>query len=220
VADRIVKLGNSFCQFREGGVRRGNGSKELGTVACDGVDAQPGEDGAIRQHGDGGVEDHDELGSVFVLGERLVIAILSRKLGLEGGDDESDTAFVVKRIHRGIRVRMLLGHSIRINAAEDDGCTPLHNALGYRHLEIVRLLLDRGANVDAENVDGRTPLFLASSSGGTEIVHLLLDRGANAIAEDKYGWTPLHIASYGGERETVRLLLDRGANVDAENRDG
>jgi hypothetical protein len=71
-------------------------------VACDGVDAQPGEDGAIRQHGDGGVEDHDELGSEFVLGERLEIAVLSRKLGLEGGDDESDTAFVVKRIHRGI----------------------------------------------------------------------------------------------------------------------
>jgi hypothetical protein len=102
VADCLVKLGNSFCQFREGGVRRGNGSKELGTMACYGVDAQPTEDGAIRQHGDGEVEDHDELGSVFVLGERLKIAVLSRKLGLEGGNDESNTAFVVKRIHGGI----------------------------------------------------------------------------------------------------------------------
>jgi hypothetical protein len=87
VADRLVKLGNLFCQFWEGGVRGGNGSKELGTVACDGVDAQPGEDGAIRQHRGGGIEDHDELGSIFVLGERLVIAVLSRKLGLEGGAD-------------------------------------------------------------------------------------------------------------------------------------
>jgi hypothetical protein len=102
VADRLMKLGNLGCQVRDGGARRGGGPKERGTVMCDGVDAQPGEDGAIRQYGGGGVEDHYELGSEVGLVEGLPRAVLSRELFVEGGDDELDSIIVVNRTHRRI----------------------------------------------------------------------------------------------------------------------
>jgi hypothetical protein len=85
---------------------------------CDGVDAQPGEDGAIRQDGGRGVEDHDELGSKVSLVEGLPRAVLSRKLFVEGGDNELDTVIIVNliqpslsggRIEESMRVSSGLG---------------------------------------------------------------------------------------------------------------
>jgi hypothetical protein len=102
VTDRLVKLGDLGCQISEGGVRRGGGPKERGAVTCDGVDAQPGEDGAVRQYGGGGVEDHDELGSEVGLVEGLPRTVLSGKLFVEGGDDELDGIIIVNRMHREI----------------------------------------------------------------------------------------------------------------------
>jgi len=58
-------------------------------------------------------------------------------------------------------VQLLLDSGAHINAADDDGSTPLHEATYYNHPEIVMLLLERGADRNLVNRDGKTALMLA-----------------------------------------------------------
>ena len=54
-----------------------------------------------------------------------------------------------------------------MNAKNESGWTPLHEATDWRHEEIVELLIATGADVNAKNVDGQTPLDHAERHGET-----------------------------------------------------
>jgi hypothetical protein len=64
-----------------------------------------------------------------------------------------------------------------VNADAKYGCTPLHRASSYGHVNIALVLLDVGALVDVENV-GRTPPYLAICDECFDVARLLVDRGA------------------------------------------
>jgi Ankyrin repeats (3 copies) len=95
------------------------------------------------------------------------------------------------------------------------GYTPLHEAAGNNHPEMVRLLLDRGADVNAPSIPARnTPLIYAAAGyAGPEVVELLLDHGATT---DRVGYhgsegcTALQKAALNGRVDVVRTLLKRG----------
>jgi FOG: Ankyrin repeat len=73
----------------------------------------------------------------------------------------------------------LLVHSEKnINAVTNEGCTPLHYAIWYKHEPVVHFLLDHGAHINAKTHEGATPLDLAVFQGNAFIVNTLLDRGA------------------------------------------
>jgi hypothetical protein len=59
------------------------------------------------------------------------------------------------------RFREFLDAGADVNALNEHGRTPLHEACLQRHTAIARLLLDAGADVNARNDDGETPLDLA-----------------------------------------------------------
>ena len=62
-------------------------------------------------------------------------------------------------------IRLLLGTGLDINAANNNGDTPLHVAVTGRASEaIVRVLIERGANLQAQNKRGQTPLAVATAS--------------------------------------------------------
>ena len=95
------------------------------------------------------------------------------------------------------------------------GCrhsTPLCEAAGSGHKEVVLLLLDSGAEPDKGDLFDVTALLRAAKHGHTNVVKLLMDKGADPNAGDKYGWTPLNYAAMNGQTSVVKLLIDRGAD--------
>ena len=74
-------------------------------------------------------------------------------------------------------VQRLIDAEADVNAADNDGRTPLHLAVWGR-TEIARLLIDAGADVNACNRDGETPLLYAALYGNVEVDGILRKHGA------------------------------------------
>ncbi|XP_034713408.1 apoptosis-stimulating of p53 protein 1-like isoform X8 [Etheostoma cragini] len=64
----------------------------------------------------------------------------------------------------------------------DEGITPLHNAVCAGHHHIVKFLLDFGVNVNAADSDGWTPLHCAASCNSVHLCKMLVESGAAIFA--------------------------------------
>ncbi|XP_007455653.1 PREDICTED: apoptosis-stimulating of p53 protein 1 [Lipotes vexillifer] len=64
----------------------------------------------------------------------------------------------------------------------DEGITPLHNAVCAGHHQIVKFLLDFGVNVNAADSDGWTPLHCAASCNSVHLCKQLVESGAAVFA--------------------------------------
>lgn len=132
---------------------------------------------------------------------------------------------------------LLISRAGVVDAADEDGITPLHFAVTASEYH-TKKLLDAGANPSVATNEDLTPLHLVVGSRQSNIVGLLLDslyqlagfedarRGAwladdcplpipGVNHEDKKGQTPLHYACTSGRPEVVAMLLKAGANVKA-----
>jgi ankyrin repeat protein len=70
-------------------------------------------------------------------------------------------------------VRELINAGADVNARNEDGITPLMNAVWYGCRDSVKELLKRGADASARNSKGRTARDLASERGHKEIEEML-----------------------------------------------
>lgn len=129
-----------------------------------------------------------------------------------------------------------------VNAAQDNGCTPLLSAteapqrfcrptikwprldsyFSSRSSHIVRLLLDRGAYFDtAESASGETALHKAIQFAQAADVEQLITLDVDLNAQDNAGLSPLMVAAAGGYATAVERLVKAGADitlVSAENK--
>ena len=94
--------------------------------------------------------------------------------------------------------------------------TPVLEAVGGGHVEVLRLLLQAGAVVEEE-------AFMQACYGKTEMLRLFLDappQKGNKLNDiernERIHETPLYNAVCDGNLETVGLLLDRGADMETE----
>jgi ankyrin repeat protein len=94
-----------------------------------------------------------------------------------------------------------------VNAAEDDGTTPLMRAVHGRSPEIAKLLIDAGANVAARNRYGVTALYLAARNGDATTTRALLVAGLDANTALPGGETALMTAARNGRTDVVGALL-------------
>ena len=108
-------------------------------------------------------------------------------------------------------VLALIKNGADVNAARDDGSTPLHWAANRDDTEVAAALIKAGANTNASDENGETPLLLACGNGNLALARMLLDAKANPNAARWNGDTPLLAAVHAGNPELVKLLLDRGA---------
>ena len=102
----------------------------------------------------------------------------------------------------------------RINAADEHGWPPLHNAVINGYTDLLNWLLDRGADPNVAGPGGQTALHVAAIHDSTRdrtIIKTLIRRGADVNAPSDHGWTPLHVAAGFGRVATLEALLAGGA---------
>lgn len=106
----------------------------------------------------------------------------------------------------------------QLNATHE--LSPLHVAVGCRHIAVVKMLLDHGADPNlggTEFTPWKPPLYTAVRLGDEAIAELLLSRGAHVDGRGAPGITPLLWAVDHGRVGMVRLLIAHGADVNARD---
>lgn len=108
-----------------------------------------------------------------------------------------------------------------MNAANDNGETPLSLSVQSRNAALVEKLLKAGANPNVAKPSGETALMTAARVGAGQVVMVLTARGANVNArETMKGQTALMWAVARKHLPVVEALLAAGADVNAASTGG
>lgn len=90
---------------------------------------------------------------------------------------------------------------------DDEGLTPLHNAVLEENFPFVTLLLKHQANPNMHAKYGYTPLHLSVIQQQIDIAKLLITNGADINSIDEDGATPLQIAKQYGYHTFNEILV-------------
>ncbi len=126
------------------------------------------------------------------------------------------------------RLRSLLSRGVDVNSRVEGARTPLQQAAGGGHKDIVELLIAEGAEIDAVDLSGVNALLRALWRGNEHAAELLLTRGASADlpaepnepsehSELLLAYHPLHHAAMGGYERVAELLIAGGADVNVRS---
>lgn len=92
----------------------------------------------------------------------------------------------------------LLERKADVNKADNEGTTPLHEAVRHVRWDVMEKLVAHDADINARNNAGNTPLHVAMTAalatGKTETMQRLLNLGANSVIKNEKGHTPLDAA--------------------------
>jgi len=127
--------------------------------------------------------------------------------------------FTSIREGRHAEAERLLDTENAVNAAREDGITPLLHAVITSDARMVKLLIDKGADVNAKTAGGVAPLHAAVYD--LEKTRLLLGAKADANVATAVGATPLISAvARRGSLPILEALVAAGADVNAMFRVG
>ena len=115
-------------------------------------------------------------------------------------------------------IQWLLSLGADVLVVEEDGFTPLHEAV-TKDLTAAELLYEAGADINARSKTGRTLLFEAAVNGKSQIVRWLLSLGADVSAADENGFSPL-LGAVTMDLATAKLLYEAGADINTRNNIG
>ncbi|KAM3839950.1 protein phosphatase 1 regulatory subunit 12B isoform 6-T6 [Vipera latastei] len=103
-------------------------------------------------------------------------------------------------------VKRLLARGARLNTANVDGLTALHQACIDENLDMVKFLVEYGANVNQQDNEGWTPLHAVASCGYLNIAEYLISHGASVAAVNSEGEVPSDLAEEAAMKD---LLLEQ-----------
>jgi len=103
---------------------------------------------------------------------------------------------------------LLRRHSLTvdINAINQSGLTPLHQACLDGNLAAVHLLVKHGASIDLKDDDGWTPLHAACAMGYPDICRYLLKKGADRNVLSRDNERPLDLIDQ-DDFDTIAVML-------------
>ena len=127
---------------------------------------------------------------------------------------------------------LLLARGANINATDDQGRTPLFEAVRSRKKDIVEILIANGADLNTDT--GLHGLAWAYSypdwseeeqkqekvrrSKKIEIAKYLILKRADVNRKNNKGYNALHVAAESGHEEMALLLIESGAKINGNNK--
>jgi serine/threonine-protein phosphatase 6 regulatory ankyrin repeat subunit B len=142
---------------------------------------------------------------------QIVQALLSAPgIDIDAKDQFGQTALIIAATKGNDEAaRALINKGANVNAANNNGWTPLMSAAQHGHLTTIQILLSaKGIDIDTKNSDGATALILAAANGKDDIVKELINNGADVNITDNNGRTPQMWALQGGHQTTAQILLN------------
>lgn len=85
-------------------------------------------------------------------------------------------------------IKTLLEHGAKVNHADENGRSVLHDAAMYSGKEVMNLLISYGADVNARNKHQSTPLHQAAMLKNIEAAKALVENGAGIFAKNFYDY--------------------------------
>ena len=118
-------------------------------------------------------------------------------------------------------VQVLLTAGAELEARDEDGVTPLHEAAQFNaNPAVIQALIDAGADPKARDQWGFTPLHRAAWNENSAVIQALIDAGVDPKVRDEDGLTPLHRAARREKSAVVQVLLAAGAELEVRDKDG
>jgi ankyrin repeat protein len=105
--------------------------------------------------------------------------------------------------------------SVRIDARNRNGATPLCLAAQYGHIKVVKALLKAGADKDASDRSGATPLLAATLRNHAAVVAMLLTQDASVDKAEQRAFSLLELARARGYAKVTQVLIDKGVTVES-----
>jgi ankyrin repeat protein len=102
-----------------------------------------------------------------------------------GSGEESDKALIQSI------AQQLIAAKVDLNKPDNEGNTPLQQAIINNNSQVVNLLLDNKVKTGIKNNEGHNLLVTAIANKKSEILELLLSRGFRVNISDEDGSTPL-----------------------------
>ncbi|XP_063877858.1 serine/threonine-protein phosphatase 6 regulatory ankyrin repeat subunit B-like [Scylla paramamosain] len=107
-----------------------------------------------------------------------------------------------------------------LSRTDENGHTPLHEAINSEALDCAKILLFEGTSPMATTNAGMTPLHLAAKKGDPGLCSLLLSYKVDMNAENNDQETPLHMAAKHGCLDACRALMKKGIRKLAKDKSG
>ncbi len=118
------------------------------------------------------------------------------------------------------RAKGLIEACMDLNAQNQEGRTPLMEAVLQKNMDIIKCLLDRNVLPDIRDREGKTALMLSAQVNYVSGVRVLIKSGACLDIRDQNGDTALMEVAFWGCSQIAEILIKAGASLNIQDREG
>lgn len=105
-----------------------------------------------------------------------------------------------------------------LDDVDEEGSTPLHNAIKTKNFAIAAHLISQGASIQIRTKDGKTPLQLAAAQ--EDVPDRLWTLLGDVNKQNEHGESYLHLAAKSQSAREVNNLITYGADINIRNQAG